>query len=477
MAQQAEPSKPNSVVITEADLRQLDAEYKAFPTFQEWSNATVDTVRWDRYTALLREERSKASPQQIERARKIALRAAAVDTGAIEGLYEVDSSFTFTVAMEAAAWEVALSQKGETVRSLIESQINAYDYVVDLATKAEPTSEAAIRELHAQVVAAQRTYRVVTVVGFQEQSLPKGEYKVLPNHVRGRDGRMHSYAPVDLTPAEMYRLVNELRGENFLAAHPVLQASFAHYAFVAIHPFADGNGRVARALASVFMCRALSIPLLVLAEQKRSYLAALETADRGDFQPFVNFTLDRTLEAIQLVQESVRAADASPIDESLKALGALYTTKGGYTHEQVDEAGHRLLAAMIKEAEEKLNTLDLRTLTKFVHPLTNDFPSPPNHRNPLSGNKGFVLTLLAGPPINTAVSRSFYLHMPKDCGPEDDLILAEPQTKESLTARIDEVIPSLSSVLQIRIKIFVEGLLSRCVAELQRIASAAYRQP
>jgi len=288
---------------------------------------------------------------------------------------------------------------------------------------------------------------------------------------------MHSYAPVDLTPAEMYRLVNELRGENFLAAHPVLQASYAHYAFVAIHPFADGNGRVARALASVFMCRALSIPLLVLAEQKRSYLAALETADRGDLQPFVNFTLDRTLEAIQLVQESVRAADAFPIDESLKALGALYTTKGGYTHEQVDEAGHRLLAAMIKEAEEKLNTLQLRTLTKFLHPSTNDFPSPPNHRNPLSGNKGFVLTLLAGPPINTGVSRSFYLHMPKDCGPEDDLILAEPQTKESLAARIDEVIPSLSSVLQIRIKIFVEGLLSRCVAELQRIASAAYRQP
>ena len=477
MAQRAESSKPNNLLVTEADLRQLDAGYKAFPTFQEWSNATVDSVRWNRYTAALLEERSKASPQQIERAHKIALRAAAVDTGAIEGLYEVDRGFTFTVAMEAAAWEVALSQKGETVRSLIESQINAYDYVLDLATKAEPISEAAIRELHAHVVAGQRTYRVVTVVGFQEQSLPKGEYKVLPNHVRGRDGRMHSYAPVDLTPAEMYRLVNELRGEKFLVAHPVMQASYAHYALVAVHPFADGNGRVARALASVFMCRSLSIPLLILAEQKGDYFAALETADQGNLQPFVDFTSDRVLETIQLVQEGIRAAAEPPIDESLKTIGALYTTKGGYAHEQVDEAGHRLLDAVMKEAEEKLSTLDLRQLIKSLHPLTNDLPSPPNYRNPLSGNRGFVLSLVAGPPISTTVSRGFHLHMPKDCGREDDLILAEPQTKESFTAQIDEVTPSLSSVLQIRIKMFVDGLLSRCLAELQRKASAAYRQP
>lgn len=30
----------------------------------------------------------------------------------------------------------------------------------------------------------------------------------------------------------------------FVKAHPVLQAAWAHFAFVAVHPFADGNGRV-----------------------------------------------------------------------------------------------------------------------------------------------------------------------------------------------------------------------------------------
>ncbi len=124
---------------------------------------------------------------------------------------------------------------------------------------------------------------------------------------------MHSYAPVELTPAEMHRLVTELRSEAFLAAHPVLQASYAHYAFIVIHPFADGNGRVARALASLFMYRARSIPLLILSDQKQEYFAALEPADKRDFQLFVDFALDRAIEAMQLVQESVRAQMASEL--------------------------------------------------------------------------------------------------------------------------------------------------------------------
>src|SRR5260370_40771113 len=136
-------------------------------------------------------------------------------------------------------------------------------------------SECAIRALQAQVVDGQKTYRVVTAVGLQDQPLPKGQYKILPNHVRLRDGNMHSYAPADLTPDEMHRLVNELRAPDFLAANPVLQASYAHYAFVSIHPFADVNARAALALASVFLYLARSIPLLILVEHRTAYFTSL----------------------------------------------------------------------------------------------------------------------------------------------------------------------------------------------------------
>jgi Fic family protein len=294
----------------ETNIHVLDAAYKPFPTFAEWASRTsVDTVRWDRYNASLKDKAS-LSPDVLSRAREIAKRAAALDTGAIEGLYEVDRGFTYTVAFETAAWEVELAKKGENVRPLFEAQLHAYDYVLDLATKAEPISEAAIRVLHEEVCRAQATYRVMTAVGPQEQTFTKGRYKVLPNHVRTRDGVDHSYAPVDVTPAEMARLVGELRSDAFLATHPVLQAAYAHYGLVVIHPFADGNGRVARALASAFTYRAISMPIVILSEHKGTYLDALESADGGNYRSFVDFMLDRVLDTITLVSEGLLGGPA-----------------------------------------------------------------------------------------------------------------------------------------------------------------------
>ncbi len=126
----------------------------------------------------------------------------------------------------------------------------------------------------------------------------------MPNHVRTRKGTNHSYAPVDVTPAEMARLTAELRTEAFLSAHPIVQAAYAHYSLVVVHPFADGNGRVARALASAFTYRAISMPIVILSEQRDSYLRSLEISDSGDYQAFVDFMLARSLDTIGLVEES-----------------------------------------------------------------------------------------------------------------------------------------------------------------------------
>src|SRR5215216_1759312 len=93
------------------DPRKVDASYRPFPSFVEWSKSHVDTSRWDRYTAELKHQKEKA-PGLISRALEIVKRAAAVDTGAIEGLYETDRGFTFSVAMQAAHWEAALAEKG-----------------------------------------------------------------------------------------------------------------------------------------------------------------------------------------------------------------------------------------------------------------------------------------------------------------------------------------------------------------------------
>jgi Fic family protein len=464
----------------ETNIHALDAAYKPFPSFEDWSSlSVVDTVRWERYNASLK-ERSALSDEVLHKAREIAKRAAAIDTGAIEGLYEVDRGFTYTVAFETAAWEAALASKGENVRPLFEAQLHAYDFVLDLATKAEPISEAAIRALHQEVCRAQQTYSVMTAVGPQEQPLPKGQYKVLPNHVRTRKGVNHSYAPVDMTPPEMARLIEEMRKEEFLAAHPVLQAAYAHFGLVVIHPFADGNGRVARALASTFTYRAISMPIMILSEQKIIYLEALENADEGDYQVFVDFMLTASLNTVGFVDESVRSALSPSLQDGLNEIAALYITRGGYTVEQVEKAGEKLLNIVSGEVERAIASVKservsggTRVQAGFAIPDSRLRIQPP--RPGITANKMLAVDFRSSPPAAANLSQRFNLFLPKDAGREDDIQLMRDDGREAFVARMDEVMPSVSGNLQMRAAIFAEGLVGRIVADLKPLAEKALR--
>lgn len=459
------------------DPRKADAAYQPFPSFAEWSSrSSIDTTRWDRYTAELTQRREN-SPALLSKALEVVKRAAAVDTGAIEGLYETDRGFTFTVAMQAAHWEAALEKKGPKVKALIESQLQAYDYILDFATQAVPIAEAWIRKLHAEICSSQDTYRVWTEIGWQEQPLPKGEYKHLPNHVVKADGTIHSHAPVDMTPTEMYRFCGELRSDAFLAEHPVVQAAYAHYAFIVIHPFADGNGRVARALASVFTYRSQSIPLLVLVDNRKEYYSSLSSADDAEFQPFADFTLERTLDAIQLASRSLRTAALPSVDEAVADLKRLYITRGGYSHAEVDQAGHKFLDLFHKEMERQLGSIQIKDLLN-VHVVgvgVHQNPAAATHRLPLTGPNGIQITLTTVAPANAAVNRRFALHVPKDCGRDDDIVISDLDRQELFEARVTELLPVPTAALQMRIQIDVERIVRELLDELSQKAAQSLR--
>jgi Fic family protein len=479
---------------SEVNIHALDAAYKPFPAFAEWAAKTsVDTVRWNRYKADL-DGRPPTSPDAVKRAYEIVKRAAALDTGAIEGLYEVDRGFTFTVALETTAWELALAEKGENVRSLFEAQLQAYDYVLDFATKTVEISEAAIRKLHEVVCGAQETYRVITSIGFQEQSLPKGKYKVLANHVaRTRDGTTHSYAPVDVTPVEMARLVVEMRSEAFLAAHPVIQAAYSHYGLVVIHPFADGNGRVARAIASVFAYRAISMPIMILSEHKEAYLDALEAADRGEYQLFVDFMLARSLDTMMLVHDSMRGAFLPTPEEGAAAIKNLYVTRGGYTQEKIDAAGRQLVKVILAGLQESISKIadrDLQGHANFFVTSGRESISNQSHRLLLRDDQDLIIyqvELRSSAPAFARLSRHYVLWLPKDAGSDDDIQLvripgdnttavALDSKHLAFSARMDELIPAVSGVLQIRVGLFADRLIGEMLVELKSLAERALKE-
>ncbi len=72
------------------------------------------------------------------------------------------------------------------------------------------------------------------------------------------------------------------------AIDPVLMAGVAHFWFVTIHPFEDGNGRIARAIADMALARADGTPdrfysmSSQIEAERKSYYQTLESSQRGD---------------------------------------------------------------------------------------------------------------------------------------------------------------------------------------------------
>ena len=119
----------------------------------------------------------------------------------------------------------------------------------------------------------------------------RGHYKTLPNHIEAFDERGASVgvlfetpSPFD-TPRLMTTLVGETRAAlSVRAHHPLLIVGMFVVRFLAIHPFQDGNGRLARVLTTLLLLRAgysyvpYSSLERVIEENKDAYYLALRHA-------------------------------------------------------------------------------------------------------------------------------------------------------------------------------------------------------
>lgn len=99
--------------------------------------------------------------------------------------------------------------------------------------------------------------------------------------------KVHYEAPkADILEVEMERFLNWFNNES--ETDPVLKAAVAHFWFVTIHPFDDGNGRIARTITDMQLARSdgspqrfYSMSNQILTERKR-YYSLLEQTQRGD---------------------------------------------------------------------------------------------------------------------------------------------------------------------------------------------------
>lgn len=313
--------QPDAVDETLSALRDdvvaLDGRYTPFENVDRWTSADYDHFWDERLNAWT--ERSDTMPAETGGLRSRALDAAALDTGALERLYDLEPGVTVSVLDGVAQFDVErLRHKTTDQTALIDDQREAYNLAFDVATGQQPLTESLIRQIHALVCRSQPTYVAYTEAGPQDRDLSRGVYKDQPNHVRQADGTWFSYAPVLQTPSEVARLVEQARQPAFSGLSPVAQSAYLHDGLSVIHPFSDGNGRVSRVVASIPLLRAYSLPLWVSNEERAAYLDALRHADRGNFRPLI---VDFALRTANLAERLMRPPE--PADTGWDGLQQL----------------------------------------------------------------------------------------------------------------------------------------------------------
>ena len=147
--------------------------------------------------------------------------------------------------------------------------------------KDTPLTQNFIRQLHKVLLREDYTvYKNLPGGITNSYVIHAGQYKTRPNSVINRYGDRFDYATPEETPALMADVVDWYNEAEKAGAYtPVELAALFHYRYIRIHPFEDGNGRIARLMVNYILARH-GWPMIVIRNRdKYHYLEALHKSD------------------------------------------------------------------------------------------------------------------------------------------------------------------------------------------------------
>ena len=215
-----------------------------------------------------------------------------IETGLLERIYTLDRGVTQILIERGIDASLiphgSTSQAPERVVAMIRDHEAAIDFIFDFVKGNRALSTSYIKELHSLLTRNQLSTSAVDSAGrVHDVELLRGAYKTLPNNPVRPNGEAHEYCPPEQVASEMDRMVDMHLSHD--GTPPEVEAAWLHHRFTQIHPFQDGNGRVARCLATLVLVRAGWFPLVIrdLQDERLRYINALEQADVDDLAPLV----------------------------------------------------------------------------------------------------------------------------------------------------------------------------------------------
>jgi Fic family protein len=178
---------------------------------------------------------------------------------------------TLTLSETRLVLEEGTTIGGKSLREHLEATNNAkaFDLIEDIAKKKKPIDYVTIQQIHEVVTA-----------GILEEA---GKYRRINVRITGAVKTPPDWSNIVKLMDELVKKISESK------THPVETAAYLQHRFVEIHPFIDGNGRVARLLTNLYLF-SRGYPVIILkSEEREKYYKFLRAADAGNLGTFANF--------------------------------------------------------------------------------------------------------------------------------------------------------------------------------------------
>lgn len=215
---------------------------------------------------------------------------------------------TLTLQETKLVLEEGITIGGKPLKDHIEAKndAEAFDLMMELVRSKKRISQEMIQHIHEFVMNGLINH--------------PGQYRSQNVKITGAKNSPPSYLKI-------VKLMDEyISNIQTLHLQPIKKAAFIHHEFVRIHPFIDGNGRVARLLTNFYLLKNGFPPIVIQKQERKKYYKTLHKADLGDLSDFATFLAS-------VVHESIQYYLSSFIDEDRLVPLSSLSNESSYSQE------------------------------------------------------------------------------------------------------------------------------------------------
>ena len=204
----------------------------------------------------------------------------------------------------------------------IEGHDEAIKAMEDAVKRNELLNEVFIRNLHTVLLKEPYENDAITPDGQPiKRRIAIGEYKTQPNNVRTSTGEIYYFTPPEQVKPAMGDLIDWYRKQEDEGEHPIIIAATFHYRFIRIHPFDDGNGRMARLLMNMILIKHGYTVAVVPVGEREQYIGILEQADKTeDLAEFITYIAHCCEHTLNLHLKAARGEDIEDVEDIDKEI-------------------------------------------------------------------------------------------------------------------------------------------------------------